>query len=128
MATEPKPDVSKEISRTEKTPVMQVGDRVYSNNLQKLVEITGLGKDRARIRTQSGMGSSEHDVPTSDLRPRGDVISRSRVGGGGGGMSPTDIEKVKKPGALKMKSGGMVSASKRADGCAIKGKTRGRMV
>ena len=27
-----------------------------------------------------------------------------------------------------MKSGGMVSASKRADGCAIKGKTRGKMV
>jgi hypothetical protein len=26
------------------------------------------------------------------------------------------------------KSGGMVSASKRADGCAVKGKTRGRMV
>ena len=30
---------------------------------------------------------------------------------------------------MKMKSGGMVSsASKRADGCAIKGKTKGRMV
>jgi hypothetical protein len=28
----------------------------------------------------------------------------------------------------KMKSGGAVSASKRADGCATKGKTRGRMV
>jgi hypothetical protein len=27
-----------------------------------------------------------------------------------------------------MKKGGMVSASKRADGCAIKGKTRGKMV
>jgi hypothetical protein len=31
--------------------------------------------------------------------------------------------------ALGMKKGGMVSsASKRADGCAIKGKTKGRMV
>jgi len=52
----------------------------------------------------------------------------SNRSGGGGGMNPTDIEKVKKPGALKMKSGGMVSASKRADGCAKKGKTRGKMV
>ena len=98
MATEPKPDVSKEISRIEKTPMMQVGDRVYSNNLKKLVEITGLGKDRARIRTQSGMGFREHDVPTSDLRPHEkgranavlrEIESRSssptRVGGGGGG-------------------------------------------
>ena len=47
------------------------------------------------------------------------------LGGGGGGMNPADIEKVpgKKP--LKMKSGGYVKA---ADGCAKKGKTKGRMV
>jgi hypothetical protein len=30
--------------------------------------------------------------------------------------------------ARGMKNGGMVSASKRADGCAIRGKTRGKMV
>ena len=37
------------------------------------------------------------------------------------------IEKLK--GAVGMKAGGKVSsASKRADGCAIKGKTKGRMV
>jgi hypothetical protein len=50
-----------------------------------------------------------------------------RSGGGGGGAG---IPKVgpKKP--LDMKKGGVVksSASKRGDGCAIKGKTRGRMV
>jgi hypothetical protein len=49
----------------------------------------------------------------------------SRGGVGGGGMNPADIEKVpgKKP--LKMKKGGAVSsASKRADGIAIRGKTR----
>jgi len=49
-------------------------------------------------------------------------------GSGGGGMSPTDIEKTKRPGALKMKKGGVVSASKRADGIVIRGKTKGRMV
>jgi len=55
--------------------------------------------------------------------------SSPRGGGGGGGMNPADIEKVpgKKP--LKMKSGGMISsASKRADGCAIRGKTKCKMV
>lgn len=49
----------------------------------------------------------------------------SRGSVGGGGMNPADIEKVpgKKP--LKMKKGGAVSsASKRADGIAIRGKTR----
>ena len=133
VATEPKPDVSKEISRIEKTPEMRAGDRMWSKSLQKFVDITELNQDRARVRMQSGMGSVQHDLPKSDLRPRGDAISRSRVGGGGGGgggMVP-DTERVpgKKP--LKMKKGGSVkmsSASKRADGCATRGKTRGRMV
>jgi len=55
-------------------------------------------------------------------------LQRTPNRSGGGGMNPTDIEKVpgKKP--LKMKSGGMASASKRADGCAQRGKTKGRMV
>ena len=68
-------------------------------------------------------------------------ISSARGGGGGsagggggsaggGGMNPTDIEKVPGKRQLKMKSGGIVksSASKRADGCAVRGKTKGRMV
>ena len=48
--------------------------------------------------------------------------------GGGGGMKPdTDITASKK--LPKMAKGGSVSsASKRADGCAVKGKTKGRMV
>jgi hypothetical protein len=47
------------------------------------------------------------------------------MGGGGGGMFP-DTEKVPGKRPLKMKSGG--SASARADGIAIRGKTKGRMV
>jgi hypothetical protein len=126
VATEPKPDVSKEISRIEKTPEMRAGDRMWSKSLQKFVDITELNQDRARVRMQSGMGSREHDLPKSDLRPRGDVISRSRVGGGGGMVPDTERVPGKKP--LKMKKGGLVSASKRADGCCIKGKTKGKMV
>ena len=51
-------------------------------------------------------------------------------GGGGGGMSPIDLERLPGKRPLKMKAGGSVksSASKRADGIAKKGKTRGRMV
>ena len=51
-----------------------------------------------------------------------------RSGGGGGGMKPdTDITASKK--LPKMAKGGSVSsASKRADGCAQRGKTKGRMV
>jgi hypothetical protein len=40
------------------------------------------------------------------------------------------VEKIKPSEPVKKAKGGMIksSASKRADGCAIKGKTRGRMV
>jgi hypothetical protein len=53
-----------------------------------------------------------------------------RGSAGGGGMNPADIEKVPGKRQLKFKSGGSVksSASKRADGCAVKGKTKGKMV
>jgi hypothetical protein len=45
------------------------------------------------------------------------------------GGSAAGVPKSGKHEMLKMKSGGKVSsASKRADGCAIKGKTKGRMV
>jgi hypothetical protein len=50
--------------------------------------------------------------------------------GGGAGPALGDIEKmmsgkIKKP---TYKSGGKVSASSRADGCAMRGKTKGRIV
>lgn len=39
------------------------------------------------------------------------------------------VEKIKPSEPVKKRAGGMISsASKRADGCAIKGKTKGRMV
>jgi hypothetical protein len=54
------------------------------------------------------------------------VPGLSRAGGGGGaGGDFSGMKGLDKP----FKAGGIVSsASKRADGCAIKGKTRGRIV
>jgi hypothetical protein len=55
------------------------------------------------------------------------VKAASRPSGGGGGGAGIPKVGPKKP--FEMKKGGVVSsASKRADGCAVKGKTRGRMV
>jgi hypothetical protein len=55
-------------------------------------------------------------------------IQKTGGGGGGGGMKPdTDITASKK--LPKMAKGGSVgSASKRADGVAMRGKTKGRML
>ena len=56
-------------------------------------------------------------------------ISNKPKSGGGGGGGGAGIPKVGPRRPTDMAKGGKVSsASKRADGCAIKGKTKGRMV
>ena len=67
--------------------------------------------------TPKGIGSSEDDMgPTKDLQ-KGAMEGLKAMGG----------KELKK--ALGMKKGGMVksSASKRADGIAIRGKTKGKI-
>ena len=76
---------------------------------QQFREVAEQGRNQGDIR------KSYHDIP-----------DKPKTGGSGGGAG---IPKVgpKKP--IDMAKGGKVSsASKRADGCAIKGKTKGRMV
>ena len=94
------------------------------DNLFSKEQIEQIRKANTKIKTDLGLDKYDHKKDESKLTEK----IRARSGSVGGGMNPADIEKVpgKKP--LKMKSGGMVSASKRADGCAVKGKTRGKMV
>ena len=62
----------------------------------------------------------------SDTGPKTGPTSGGFGGGGGGGMG---TGKMNRDITKNYKAGGKVSsASKRADGCAVKGKTRGRMV
>jgi hypothetical protein len=65
-------------------------------------------------------------VVESELAKMKEILSKSKSsgsGGGGGGGVPSDkMDKMKK---MNYKEGGSVSsASKRADGCAIRGKTK----
>jgi hypothetical protein len=61
-----------------------------------------------------------------------DAGGKTIRGGGGGGGGAADMRFMKgignKPDATYKKGGKVSSASKRADGCAIRGKTKGRMV
>jgi hypothetical protein len=61
---------------------------------------------------------------TPEYERKAEKFSKTKGGGGGGGgIIPLDKR------SPYFKKGGMVSsASKRADGCAIKGKTKGRMM
>jgi len=61
----------------------------------------------------------------TNLNKEADRAIRGGAAGGGGGAMPKSNRDITK----NYKKGGMVSsASKRADGCVIKGKTKGRMV
>lgn len=73
--------------------------------------------------------AQEHNAKVEAERPRTYTerlqdMGRLPKGGGGGGGGAGDT-KFLKP---KYKAGGKVSASKRADGCVIKGKTKGKLV
>jgi len=78
----------------------------------------GRAKSMEDFKTNMQKISEAHDAKMKE------ISSKSKSGGGGGAMpkSNRDITKNYK------KGGSVSSASKRADGCAIKGKTRGRIV
>jgi hypothetical protein len=64
---------------------------------------------------------------TERLQDMGRLPKPGGGGGGGGGSGGADLKSITNPKA--MKAGGKVSsASKRADGCCQRGKTKGRMV
>ena len=77
---------------------------------------------RGRMKA-AGRSRSEESEPMVNVPEGGTAVERMKK------MREARFGK-KSGGTVKMKSGGMVksSASKRADGCAKKGKTKGRMV
>ena len=87
-------------------------------------------EEDARSNPSKQKAESDIRQDSGKAKPVAKVASYIRSSGsaGGGGMNPTDIEKVPGKRQLKLKSGGKVSASKRADGCAVRGKTKGKMV
>ena len=88
-------------------------------------------KEKAKSKAAENEDFKDKRQPKSDLIRQAELEKMKEIlnkpkGGGGGGSG---IPKVgpKKP--TEMKKGGKVSlASKRADGCCVKGKTKGRMV
>lgn len=88
-------------------------------------QLAGLGG------VSGGMGMlSGVDRPDVVARPMGLMIPRGRgIGADLAGMGALRAAGMKKGGTVKKAKGGSVSsASKRGDGCAVKGKTKGRFV
>lgn len=79
-------------------------------------------KENARKSIQDLRDLREGKITNEELKDR----VRSRGGLGAGGI---DLEgKMGRSMKRNYKSGGKVSASKRADGCAMRGKTKGRII
>ena len=73
------------------------------------------GKDRPKTMRTSGMGAMlGAPRPTGLMAPVGKIEKRA---------TPYETEKPQ-----KMAKGGSVSASSRADGCALRGKTKGKIL
>jgi hypothetical protein len=110
----------------ESTPKYHVYDRQTGERANKTEYKSRAGARRAVDKLDNDYGGYRYHVKPAETSTGG-----GRGGmGGGGGMNPIDLERVPGKRPLKMKAGGMVksSASKRADGIAIRGKTKGRMV
>jgi hypothetical protein len=82
--------------------------------------------DKAKARTIENEEFKDKRVKASPLTVQSELAKMKEIlakpKGGGGGIPSDKMDKMKK---MNYKSGGKVSsASKRADGCAIRGKTR----
>jgi len=64
-------------------------------------------------------------IRQAEIAKMKEILDKPRGGGGGGGAGGVKSMKYE---PVKYAKGGKVSASSRADGCAMRGKTRGRIV
>jgi hypothetical protein len=91
-------------------------------------------KDKARSRAIENEDFKDKRTPKSPLIRQAELEKMKEIldkpkGGGGGGSGGMGTGKMNRDISKNMKAGGKVSsASKRADGCCVKGKTRGRIV
>jgi len=64
-------------------------------------------------------------IAKAEIERMKEILDKPRGGGGGGGAGGVKSMKYE---PVKYAKGGKVSASSRADGCAMRGKTRGKIV
>ena len=81
-------------------------------------ELKDIAREKSEKEFRKQQKLEERPLPKYHRMPSG--------GGSGAGVDIEGLPKKLRPGPKNMKKGG--SVSKRADGCAIRGKTKGRMV
>ena len=114
----------------EKPEKRKVGPSAFDEELAKQKEDR---QDKAKSKVAENEEFKDKRQPKSELIRQAEIermkeiLNKPKVGGGGGGGMGTG--KMNRDISKPMKKGGKVSsASKRADGCCVKGRTKGRMV
>lgn len=95
-------------------------------------------REKAKSRAAENEEFKDKRQPKSDLIRQAEIekmkeiLNKPKAGGGGGsgrGGPSADIKQIMNPRSITYKKGGKVSsASSRGDGCAQRGKTKGRFV
>jgi hypothetical protein len=123
---EPSKEELKRIRKAEKQydkELRQQAKEVADANRRQIKEVTEAEQKYRREKGINTNASGYFHMDKSMPNTRGGA----RGGGGAGMMPDTDITASKK--LPNMAKGGMISsASKRADGCVTKGKTKGKMI
>ena len=112
----------------EKPEKRKVGLSQFDEELRKQEDARKEDKqDKAKSKAAENAEYADKRQPKSDMIRQAEIekmkeiLNKPKAGGGGGGGMP----KLNRDISKNMKDGGKVSsASKRADGCAIRGKTR----
>jgi hypothetical protein len=100
------------------------------------MNLKGFMKDKADKRSEKFRSIASANTyglpPIEDKKDKGSLTDedrkRARLDSAREASQAGMYGTMKKGGAVKMKAGGKVSASKRADGCAQRGKTRGKVI
>lgn len=107
-------------------PKEKFGPSEYDKAAEKVKQENERAKAEAHKMAEAQRAKAEAERPRTyaeRLQDMGRLPKPSGGGGGGGGIKSMKYE------PKTFKSGGKVSsASKRADGCAVRGKTKGRMI
>ena len=108
-----------------KPPKEKFGPSEYDKKAEKVKQENEKAKAEASKMAEEQRAKAKAESPRTYTERLQDMGRLSKPTGGGGGGDFTGMKGLDKP----FKAGGKISsASKRADGCAIKGKTKGRMI
>ena len=118
-----------DVSLEKKYPGAKITKGEYQGRHPDLPPTKNVLTQLSRDQREADLKKALEKTSKPEYEQKSEKFERTKPKGGGGGGGVMPIDKMLKMNKMNYKAGGSVSsASKRADGCAIKGKTKGKMV